>query len=145
MTVLYALADIEVVGEGQIAHLKQLAWSSPNKRSRICLSELKDGVQEMVIALSKESYVRPHRHPSHKSESYHLLDGEMMVRIFQEDGKLKEEIKLTKHTRFYRMKNGWFHQPVSITPFAVYHEVLQGPHHKEIDVQYADWSSPETV
>jgi glucose-6-phosphate isomerase len=141
--ILHALADIEVVGEGQLAHLKQLAWSDPKRRARISLSEHKDGIQEMVIALAKDSYVRPHRHPSHKSESYHLMDGEMLVRIFEEDGKVKEEIKLNRFTPFYRMKNGWFHQPVSLTAFAVYHECLTGPFNKEIDVQYADWSAQE--
>lgn len=143
MSVLYALADIEVVGEGQIALLKQNAWTAQNKRSRICLSTPQDGVQEMVIALSKGSYVRPHKHPAHKSESYHLIDGEMEVRIYEQDGTLKEAIKLTKHTPFYRLRNGWFHEPVALTAFAVYHECYEGPFKKEIDVQYADWARAE--
>jgi glucose-6-phosphate isomerase len=143
MTVLKALADIEVVGEGQIAHLKQVAWAAPKRRARITLSEHQDGIQEMVIALAKDSYVRPHRHPAHKSESYHLMDGEMLVRIFEEDGKVKEEIKLTRFTPFYRMKNGWFHQPQALTAYAVYHECYTGPFNKDIDVEYATWARPE--
>ena len=137
------IADIEVVDFGRIEAMKRKAWAAPNRRDRICLSEYRDGVQEMVIVLYQDSYIRPHRHPLNKSESYHVIEGELEVRIFNEDGSRNRTIKLDKQTPLYRMKNGWFHQPVSLTPVSVYHEALQGPFNKEIDVEYASWAKEE--
>jgi glucose-6-phosphate isomerase len=134
---------IQTIDEQMIEFVKGQALSAPNKRSRIILSEHKDGVQEMVIALCKGSYVRPHRHPFHKSESYHLMEGEMDVLMFSPDGDMTQRIALNGKRPLYRMKHGWFHQPVALTDVAVYHEVLQGPFNKELDVQYAPWAAEE--
>jgi len=63
-----------------IESLKNAARSSDMRRARICLhGNLQSPVQEMVIALCSDSIVEPHRHPVHKPESYHLIDGEMDV------------------------------------------------------------------
>jgi glucose-6-phosphate isomerase len=71
------------------------------------------------------------------------MNGSMLVFIYEENGDVKETIPLCNFTPFYRLKNGWFHRPVALSPVAVYHEVLQGPFNKELDVQYADWAAEE--
>lgn len=142
---LLADNDIEVAGPSTFALLRSLAKEAPNKRSRICFTRLTDGVQEMIICLLKGSYIRAHRHPKHKSESYHVIQGTLLVALFDDQGKEKEVITLNEGTPYYRMKNGIYHRPVPVSDYVIYHEVYEGPFNKEIDVQYALWSSPEKV
>ena len=49
---------------------------------------------EMIIALKKGSYIRPHTHPNLKSESYHIIKGSMIVFVFNKSGELKKRIKM---------------------------------------------------
>ena len=48
---------------------------------------------EMIIALKKGSYIRPHIHPDKKSESYHLIKGKMTVFVFDKKGTLIKKKK----------------------------------------------------
>ena len=124
-----------------LAELKEEARNSPLRRARICLhSDLHDKVQEMIIALCSDSTVEPHQHPEEKPESYHLIEGEMSVNIFNPEGSLLRVIKLhDQGPRFYRISGRVWHQPIATTDIAVYHEVYTGPFLKERDVIYARW------
>ena len=144
MNVLQAASDVYVLDAGTIQYLKILARESPLKRSRILLHESQDSaIQEMVLCVHRDSYVRPHKHPKGKSESYHLIEGEMRVNIFTEDGDLRERIELSSKSPMYRIQGNIYHQPLPVTEWAVYHEVYQGPFNKERDVLYAPWSKAE--
>lgn len=136
-------AEISVVDKSVLEMIVGMAEDSTNKRARACMAHTDAAVQEMVIALLYGSYIRPHRHPRHKCESYHVIEGELLVRIFTPDGQLHREILLNKKTPFYRMKGGWYHQPVPQSPVVIYHETYQGPFIKEQDVEYASWADAE--
>lgn len=136
-------AEISVVDGSIIEMLKEMARDNPKLRARASLGYTDNAVQEMVIVMGQESYVRPHRHPRNKAESYHLMEGELLVKVFREDGTLYKEIKMNKKTPFYRLKGGWYHQPVPLSEWVVYHEVYPGPFVKETDVQYASWAQAE--
>ncbi len=136
-------AEISVVGNEIIDMLKGMADDAENKRSRACLSQTNSAVQEMVIVLKEGSYIRPHMHPKLKAESYHLVEGELLVKIFTPTGEVYKEIKLNKKNPVIRIKGGWYHQPVSLTPYVTYHEVYEGPFIKEQDVSYAPWANEE--
>lgn len=137
--------EIAVVDQTIIDILKGMAEDSPNKRSRACLAPTSAWVQEMIICMMRESYVRPHKHPKTKPESYHVIEGELAVVIYTPEGEHYREIRLNKQTPFYRLKGGWFHEPIPMTDWVVYHEVYPGPFVKETDVEYAAWSAHETV
>lgn len=121
-----------------INSLKSAARKSPLGRARICLHiDTNSPVQEMIIALCKNSLVETHRHPVHKPESYHLLEGEMDVNIFASTGEVIQVIKLHQNgVRMYRIQGNVWHQPISISECAVYHEVYTGPFEKNEDVFY---------
>ena len=119
-----------------VEKLKFLAKKSPLKRSRICLHKsLKDNTNEMIIALMKDSYIPPHIHPNSKSESYHLIEGKMKVFIFNKNGKIVKVIKMGDYKSgnifYYRMNKGYYHMPVSVTHFCIYHETYSGPFNKK--------------
>lgn len=124
-----------------IEELKRLAAASSLGRSRICLhSGLDAPVQEMIIALRRESVIEPHKHPRNKPESYHLIEGAMDVSIFDTAGKIVQVIHLRDGgPRMYRITGDVWHQPTAVSEFAVYHEVYTGPFEKDTDVRYKDW------
>lgn len=134
-----------------IQELKDLAQRHPSRRARVCLHhDSTAATQEMVLAVHKSSYLRPHRHPANKSESYHVIEGEMDVNIFAPDGALERVIRLTAKGRggaegfMYRSTNGVWHQPVAVSEWVIYHETYTGPFVKEFDVEYAPWAAEET-
>jgi cupin fold WbuC family metalloprotein len=121
-----------------VESLKQAARMSPLRRARICMhQDLESPVQEMIIALCRDSLVQPHRHPTRKPESYHLIEGNMNVNIFDDSGILIQVLELRQNgPRLYRIEGGVWHQPVAISECAIYHEVYTGPFTKEKDVAY---------
>ncbi|MDB2708841.1 WbuC family cupin fold metalloprotein [Candidatus Pelagibacter bacterium] len=128
-----------------VRKLKALARKSPIKRSRVCLHKtLKDNTNEMIIALMKDSYIRPHIHPNAKSESYHIIEGKMKVFIFNKNGKLLKIVEMGDYKSgnifYYRMNKGFYHMPVSITNFCIYHETYSGPFNKKKDVHFPMWA-----
>ena len=131
-----------------IEKLKVLARKSPIKRSRICLHKsLKDNTNEMIIALMKDSYIPPHIHPNSKSESYHVIEGKMKVFIFNKNGQISKVIKMGEYksgnTFYYRMNKGFYHMPVSVTNFCIYHETYSGPFNKKKDVHFPKWAQEQ--
>lgn len=132
-----------VLDNDVIAELKAAASASPLRRARICLHpDLDSPVQEMIIALSRDSVIEPHCHPGHKPESYHLVDGAMDVNIFSAEGSLLQVIHLRPDgARMYRINGNVWHQPVAVSDCAVYHEVYTGPFEKQVDVSYQQWSA----
>lgn len=137
MNIIVASDDLEVVTRDRLAELKLAAFANKNKRSRLILTPGYD----MVICLAYGSYVRPHRHPKEKSESYHVIEGEMTVTLYWDHG--IEFVELDKETPIYRLRGGVYHSPVAISPFVIYHEVYTGPFVKEVDVEYAPWAREE--
>ncbi len=131
-----------------ILKIKNLAKLTKNKRARICIHKSTNSkTNEMIIALKKGSYIRPHMHPNSKSESYHVIEGKMNVYVFSKSGKKIKVVKMgnynSKLNFFYRMNKGYFHFPIAVSSWCVYHEVFSGPFDKKKDVKYAKWSPDE--
>jgi cupin fold WbuC family metalloprotein len=127
------------LGDEEIAFLKRQAAASPRKRARICAHKTNDdALHEMVIAISAKSYIRPHRHVS-KSESFHIVEGEVDVAVFDDDGRVTEVIQLgapgSGRRFFYRLSHSAFHTLLIRSDFLVVHEVTNGPFSREGTVQ----------
>ena len=77
--------EIIEVNRGTVNYLQQQANNSPRGRYRICLHRSNDHpVNEMVIIGNQATYFRPHRHPKGRDESYYIIEGSMVVFIFDE-------------------------------------------------------------
>ena len=140
--VLYDSSDIYFLEEDNIRKLKEIAANHPLKRSRVCLHESSESfVHEMIIVAHSSTLLAPHQHPENKPESYHVLEGELQVNIFDDEGKLIKEKKLfaNRHPRMYRITGKVWHQPIPLTEWVVYHEVATGPFNKDEDVIYSKW------
>ena len=128
-----------------VKRLKYLASNSRNKRSRLCAHVTnKENVNEMIIALQKDSYVGPHTHPKIKSESYLILEGSMNVYIFDDSGRVIKNIKMGPYSSgkqfYYRMKNGYWHMPYAHKEWCIYYETFAGPYVDKSSVITPKWA-----
>lgn len=140
--------SIVAVGPSTVEDLVRRAESAPKRRFRLCLHRSpSDRVNEMVTVLCKDTYVRPHRHPEGKTESYHVLQGQLTVLLFDDRGNVTQRVDLAEPGRgkpsLFRLAKPVWHMPVVRTEHLVMHEVFQGPFDKESDVEYSSWSPDE--
>lgn len=127
------VADEPVVriGGEEIAFLKRQARTNARKRARICAHRTNDdALHEMLIVISTGSYIHPHRHVG-KSESFHIIEGDGDVVIFDENGTVIDLVELGEarsgRNFFYRLAESMFHTLLIRTDFLVVHEVTNGP------------------
>ncbi len=139
---------VEVNGDS-IAELKRLVEQSPRGRYRLCLHRSTDHpVQEMIIVCDRGTYFRPHRHPQVKGESLHVIEGDLTVYLFDDDGRVTRTIELGEpgsgKTFYYRQDGDIWHLHVPRTDRVVFHETRTGPFNRERDNEYAAWSPDES-
>jgi len=136
-------ADVVAVTERQIRELCDIARQAPLLRARYCLHRgLEDCVHEMVIALARDVYIRPHRHHG-KSESFHVLQGRLEVVFFDDTGAISRRVRLDAAgqwgARLYRMNRPLWHCVLVHSEVAVIHETTQGPFAPN-DCDFAEWA-----
>lgn len=127
--------EVVVVDSGVIDFLKQKAEENPRHCCRLCLhGNTDDRLHEMLIVQKQHMYVPPHKHLG-KSESFHMLEGDMGVVLFDEAGKVERVIRLCApgggRAFCYRLGAETFHTVVPLSAWAVFHEVTNGPFRRE--------------
>jgi cupin fold WbuC family metalloprotein len=132
------IADLAVVCDRGIR--------SARKRARLCAHEdASDPLHEMLICLVRETYVRPHRHPG-KTESFHVIDGELDVVLFEPDGAIRDVVRMGPYPAgnvfFYRLNEPCFHSVIVNTPHALIHETTNGPFDPDA-TEFAPWAPAE--
>jgi cupin fold WbuC family metalloprotein len=134
------------VGWEWIERLKTTAINSPLRRARLCLHRSdEDALHEMIIALAHDCLFPPHRHPS-KSESYHIIEGRLILIIFADDGAPIRSLLLTPPGQggvvCFRLSASVFHAVLPLGESVVFHEATNGPFVKS-DTVYAPWAPSE--
>lgn len=143
LAALYKRAPVKRLNTGDIAVLRQHCERYGLSRSRFCLHTNSEAtVHEMMIYLRQDSYVRPHKHIA-KSESFHVIEGALDVILFADDGTVLDHISLAAGDAaasfYYRLDTAIFHTVRVLTPYAIFHEVTNGPFRREETIE-ADWS-----
>jgi len=137
----YPDVKVKIIGSKEIEWLKQRAAASPKRRARICLHpSVESSLHEMIVAQMAGEYSRPHKH-CEKSETHHLIEGEMKVVIFDEEGNVEQmfEVSASKgNTICYRLEKNQYHMLVPISDI-VFHEILKGPFTPDSNT-WADWA-----
>lgn len=144
--VFYPAEELVIVAGHEIDALKRAALASPKKRARICThAEPTSDLHEMLIVLSRDTYVRPHKHLG-KTESFSIIEGEAEVILFHDDGTIRQRIQMgtagSQYSFYYRLSEPVFHMIVVRSEFLVVHEVTGGPFIREQTV-FAEWSPEE--
>lgn len=131
-----------------IDDLKDRALKSPYLRFRLCMHFDTDALtQEMIIVSHRDSYMPPHRHPPGKSESYHVIEGGMIVYFFDDDGNVTRKLEMGEYGKglpsIYRLSEPTWHMPIPTSDWLVYHETYSGPFSRDADVQSPKWLPDE--
>ena len=118
--------------------------SAPRHRVRICTHLDKEAaLQEMMIALGAQGYVRPHRHHG-KVESLHVIEGRAELVLFDDGGRVDEQISLgSAECWYYRIGSPVYHTVLPITEHFVFHECTVGPFRPD-NTEFAPWAPPES-
>lgn len=140
--VAYATDRLPRLDKSDIDALVRQALASPRHRMRVCTHRSPDdSLHEMLIVHTRDAYVRPHKHLA-KSESFHVVQGEMDVVVFDPHGNVTDVMRLGDYrsgrTFYYRMHEPMFHTLMIRSDVVVFHEITGGPFRPE-DTIFAPW------
>jgi len=137
--------DYQILDLEKINQLTAAARTDQRRRKNYNFHHLSDNVQRMLNAIEPDSYVRPHRHlQPPKIEMFVLLTGQLAVFIFDDDGSIKDIIRLSeKGNRGIDISAGIWHSIVSMQPGTVVFEVKDGPYEMSLDKDFAYWAPAE--
>jgi len=129
--VFLAQGPIAAIGPAELNTLKAAVKASPKRRARInAHPDNEDTLHEMIIAIDASSYVRPHKHPG-KSEAFHIVEGEVDIIVFRDDGEIDRVIELGppggRRPFYYRMSGAFFHTLIIRSDLLIVHEITNGP------------------
>lgn len=141
--VLYPNEDIVIIDKNDLNRLKELALLNHRQRIRLCAHRTKhNSLHEMYIVHTSECYVRPHKHLN-KAESMAVIEGEVDVVLFYENGDIHKVIKMGEVNSgkpfYYRLSEPVYHTLLIRTPFLVFHEITEGPFLREHTV-FPEWA-----
>lgn len=140
---LFNTESLIEVDQTMLDTLKQRAFESPRRRFRLCLHQsTSDDVQEMIIVLCHGVYLQPHRHPG--CTSYQIVEGELVVYVFNETGDVTHIVDLgdraSGKTFCFRLEAGQWYIPIVKTDYAIFHETLSCPNPNGEGTEYAEWA-----
>ena len=136
MSTILTQEDIVEVNHKTLFDLREAAEASPQKLARLCLHRSHDDpIQEMVICYAGKPYP-PHRHEG-KTESFHIIEGRLLVFIFDDDGNVTRRIHMApplmpaapryRNTFLYRLSVEAWHAAVPMSDYVILHEATTGP------------------
>ena len=146
LEVLYPDEEIIVLSSDDLKELKRLASINVRSRIRLCAHRSpNDGLHEMFIVHYQNCYVRPHKHLQ-KVESILVLEGEVDLVIFNEDGSIRQihELGAVDSGKYFyhRLPAEIFHMLIVRSNLLVFHESTEGPFLRENTV-FPDWAPAE--
>jgi cupin fold WbuC family metalloprotein len=145
--VFFVDGEIAALGMNDLDFLVDAATASPRHRARVCAHQDPEEVlHEMLVVMTRESYLIPEKHFV-KVESYHIIQGQADVVIFDDAGEIVDVIEIGDAASgkrfFFRVrKSDFYHSLVIRTDLLVYHESATGPFRKA-DTFVAPWAPPE--
>jgi cupin fold WbuC family metalloprotein len=133
-----------VVDADLIRTIIERARLAPERRARALLHpSASDSLHEMVIALPRDSCDVPHINFK-SGKSFHVIEGELVVMIFSDDGRETTAIPLsavdTRHGRMLRLVTSKWHTIIPLTEYTVFIETIIGPFTGN---QFAPWVHPK--
>ncbi len=145
VAVFYTTEHVAEVGQFWFEKLKRHAFEAQMKRARLCLHHSPDDpLHEMIIVFHRDAVIRPHRHTT-KTESYHLIFGDLDVVLFDDAGAPTRVVSMggaSDKARIYRLSAPVWHSVVIRSEYAGIHEVTNGPFRIE-DNDFAPWAPSE--
>lgn len=144
--VYFTEESLTTVSMATVDELAGRLADTERKRVRLCThANETEKLQEMFVVLSRQTYIRPHRH-LHKAESLHVIDGSADAVIFDDKGIILNVLPLgaysTGRTFYYRLDRPVYHTLVLRSETLVFHETTEGPFVR-VDSEFAPWAPNE--
>lgn len=144
--VFYPEDEVVLINSLDLDEMKRLALLNPRQRVRLCTHRTpNDPLHEMFIIHTQGCYVRPHKHLG-KSESMTVLEGEVDVVLFHEDGSIRDVVSMgvpgSGRIFYQRLSDPIYHTLIIRTEFLVFKECTEGPFLRENTV-FPDWAPLE--
>ena len=144
--VYVAQGGVVQVNQAHIQALKAQATANPRQRARLCAHRSsEDRLHEMLIVLTRNVYIRPHRHLG-KMESFHVIEGTAQVLFFSESGAIDEIVELgdarSGKCFYFRLEDPRYHTQIITSEHLVFHETTNGPFNRDQTI-FAPWSPAE--
>ena len=144
--VIIATDGIVSVRPQDVSLVVRKGTTNARGRARLCVHPGPDDpLHEMLIVLDRATYIRPHRHAA-KTESFHIIEGELDVVVFHDDGSVRDVISMgpygSGYAFYYRIMEPCYHSVVIKTPYVLFHETTNGPFNRA-DTDFAPWSPAE--
>lgn len=122
---------IATINDNLIKVLERETYFTEKKRARVCFhSDQNSSTHVMLIALAKESVIKPHSHGKF-DEFYHVLKGGLEIAIYNIKGEVQRSIDLSPDgitkPSFCKMPANIIHSVKSTGSIAIYLEVTEGP------------------
>ena len=136
----FAKGDVARLDEATVEEIKRIAWET-GENVRLSLHQSPDAdFHEMIIYQHRDKYYQPKKHVT-KAKSFHMIEGEMAVFVFDDDGTVTDACILDgRQTIIYRVAANIFHTDVPLTDFVIHHESTLGPFMGDKDRVFADWA-----
>lgn len=143
VSIFHSTDAVTEVGKDWYEKLKRHAFEADMKRARLCLHHNDDDpLHEMIIVFHRDAIIRPHRHRT-KSESYHMIFGELDIVLFDDQGRPDRVISMgdlsSGKTHVYRLARPIWHSVIIRSEYAAIHEVTNGPFRVE-ENEFAPWA-----
>ncbi len=141
--VLIARDSIVRLTANDLQSLKASAAQNERQRIRLCThQDVNDKLHEMFIVLTKSTYIRPHKHLE-KIESYHVIEGEADLVLFEDHGAIVDVIRLgdyaSKKAFYFRVADPRHHMLIIRSGTFIFHETTTGPLNPA-ETLFPDWS-----
>lgn len=143
-------ARVVVFGDDTFDALADVARSVPRLRTNHNFHLGPEDVSHRFLnVLARGTYVPPHRHVAPpKSESFVVLRGELAFFLFDDDGRVREVVRLADATQRgaahgIDLLPGVWHALTALSETAVCFEVKPGPYAPSGDKELAPWAPPE--
>lgn len=131
-----------VIGEELYQEMRELNRHSPQRNIRVCLHSGADARHhDMIILQPKHAYIRPHHHPD-KSETIHIIEGELGIIRFGAQGDIIGSQRLIR-SEILRIEDSGFYFLLPLSQATIYHESKPGPWDPTTDSVYPDWAPLE--
>ncbi len=131
--------------KNQLQELITQAQTTPLLRKNLNFHQESDQIQRFFNALIPGTYVCPHRHQHPlKTETMILIQGNMVVVIFDDDGNIKNKIELSNKSPNIALDidpDVW-HSVYALEP-TVYFECKLGPYNPITAKDFAHWAPSE--
>ncbi|ATB30237.1 WbuC family cupin fold metalloprotein [Melittangium boletus] len=136
-----------ILSRSQVDEAAEASRASPRQRIILPLHKHEsEGLQRMLNVVQPDSYVRPHRHlDPPRSESWVVLRGAVAFFTFEEDGRVRDCVRLEAGGERFGVDlgPGPFHGLVALVPDTVLFEAKNGPYSLANDKSFAPWAPEE--